>query len=401
MNRLFYLNSLFDLELGGYPIRNVEQASAEMTVLFAPLASKDDQVLLDIGVRDEYREYLDNCGLEMPHLVSSIRSGTENGSLRGEAWGWNRSVVDLLTRAGADCCLPDTEIVKKANSRWYSNYLAQKHGWGVPSSIYLSDIHDYHKALITLNDHYPLVIKPSYGGSGFGFKKIGSFCEGNNIIKDIACFFEHGGCVIEPWLDRIYDLSSRVEIANDGSISFIRFQRSCVNSFGAFYGIYIPPHDLILERYEKELEGNALKVAEELYSLGYWGPVGIDSFVYEDRLSGCRKLVCAIEINARHVMSDVAFALRDSCAPQKHCLFRFVSKKRGMVPEDYCDLEKLLGREMYDPVTQKGIIVVSPLCVYYKDKWNKPLRNIFFLAADSESELFELDKSLRERLKTK
>ncbi|MDO5576156.1 MAG: hypothetical protein Q4F84_03685 [Fibrobacter sp.] len=401
MNRIFYLNSLFDLELGEYPIRNVEQASAEMTVLFAPLASKDDQILLDIDVRDEYWKYLDNCGLEMPHRVSFTQNGNEEGSLRGEAWGWNKNVADLLKRAGAECYFPDTEIVKKVNSRRYSSYLAQKHGWGVPGSVYLPDLHDYTNALVSLNDHYPLVIKPSYGGSGFGFKKIDSFCEGSNFTNDIAYLSAHGGYVIEPWLDRVYDLSSRVEIANDGSISFIRFQRSCVNSFGAFYGIYIPPQDLILKQYEKELESNALKVADELYSLGYWGPVGIDSFVYRDRASGCQKLVCAIEINARHVMSDVSFALRDSCAPKKHCLFRFVSKKRGRVPDNYCDLKKILGKEMYDPVTQKGIIVVSPLNVFYKNKWNKPLRNVFFLAADSEPELLVLDKILRERLKTK
>ncbi|HLV31372.1 MAG TPA: hypothetical protein VKY57_07380, partial [Chitinispirillaceae bacterium] len=184
-----------------------------------------------------------------------------------------------------------------------------------------------------------------------------------------------------------------------GSVSLIRHLRSCVNTFGAFYGIYLSPLDPVLKQYEKVLEDTALIVSKELYSQGYWGPAGLDSFVYKDHLAGCYKTASVIEINARHVMSDIVFELMNSCAQGKHCFFRFISRKKGKIPNNYNNLSEMLGKEEYNPVTKTGIMLVSPLEVYFNNKWSKPLRNVFFITADSESELFELDKRLRERLR--
>ena len=399
LNRIFYFNSLFDLELGKFSSQKVEQASAEMTVLFAPLGSRQDRILMGIDVHDDYWKYLDVCGLSTPQPFPVTEKVNCNNRFKGEAWGWNEKSLCVLKQAGASCFHPDTGIVEKVNSRCFSNYLAKKYEWGVGGSKFSCDLADYTKIVSSLSNNFPLVIKPAYGGSGFGFRQIKSLDQAEEYFSDISFLSKHGGYVVEPWHERVYDLSTRVEIGHDGSVSLIRHLRPCVNTFGAFYGIYLSPQDPVLKLYEKVLEDTALSVSKELYSQGYWGPAGLDSFVYKDHLTGCHKIASVIEINARHVMSDIVFELRNSCAQEKHCFFRFISRKKGKLPDNYNSLSEMLGEEEYNPVTKTGIMLVSPLEVYFNNKWSKPLRNAFFIAADSESELFELDKRLRERLR--
>ena len=134
LNRIFYFNSLFDLELGKFSSQKVEQASAEMTVLFAPLGSRQDRILMGIDVHDDYWKYLYVCGLSTPQPFPVTEKVNCNNRFKGEAWGWNEKSLCVLKQAGASCFHPDTGIVEKVNSRCFSNYLAKKYEWGVGGS---------------------------------------------------------------------------------------------------------------------------------------------------------------------------------------------------------------------------------------------------------------------------
>jgi hypothetical protein len=399
LKRIYYFNSLFDLELGKFPVNKIQQSSAEMGVLFAPLGSRQDRILLGIDVPDEYWYHLDACGLSTPQPLSVSEKVKDFSGFEGEAWGWNQRSLDILSKTGAHCFLPETCIIEKVNSRCFNNNIAEKHELGVAGSRYSCNPYDYREILLSLNNDFPLVIKPAYGGCGFGFRIIKTPDLSDNYFNDIAFLSEHGGYVIEPWHKRVYDLSTRVEIDRDGSVSLLRHLRPYVNSFGAFYGIYLSPQDPVLKEYDKVLEDTAIKISKELYSEGYWGPAGLDSFVYKDFSTDSLKVASVIEVNARHVMSDIAFALRNSCAPGKYCFFRFISRKKGTVPDDYKSLNNMLGPEMFNPLTKTGIMLVSPLMFFFNNNWVKPSQNVFFISADSEAELFNRDNRLRELLR--
>lgn len=398
LKRILYFNSLFDLELGKFPVNKVQQSGAEMTVLFAPLGSRHDRILLDIDVPDEYWNYLDTCGLNTPQPIAGKKTKDCYG-FEGEAWGWNKKSLDRLSNTGAKCFSSEFDVIEKVNSRCFSNHIAKKYELGVSGSKYSCNPYEYKNILLALKNEFPLVIKPAYGGSGFGFRKIESPNLSDDYFRDIAFLSEHGGYVIEPWYKRVYDLSTRVEIDQNGSVSLLRHLRPYVNVFGAFYGIYLSPQDQVLEKYDEILEKTAMNFSKELYSAGYWGPAGLDSFVYKDLSDSCLKIASGIEVNARHVMSDIVFALRDSCAPGKHCFFRFISRKKGFVPDNYKCLNDMLGSETYNPITKTGIMLVSPLLIFYGNNWVKPSRNVFFISADSKTELFNRDNFLRELLR--
>jgi hypothetical protein len=383
--KLFYFNSLFDLELGGYSTTSLQRAAAEMSVLFAPAGTSSDRIILDTKVDISYWEYLHRHGIETVTPYSS----NEAGEYEGIAWGWNDLSRTRLEHHGAICDAPYSDCVKLVNSRKYCHHIGLKFGTGVPRSTYCTCREDVEGAFKKLQDCFPLVIKPDHGNSGFGFFHCSSADDLNKIDFDLI--FKNNGVIVEPWCDKVHDFSSVCTINRDRSISQFRHLRAFTNSRGTFHGIYLAPHDPVIDYWRDRLEEKVQAVAAEVAKTGYFGTLGFDSIVY--RSNEEMQLAAVIEINARHVMSDLAVAIRNRCAPQQHCLFRTLSKKRLRLPDTYKQLEQNENWSTFN--NNKGCILITPLRVCHGSQWVQPYRNTFFLAADSEEELFSLDQRLR------
>lgn len=384
-NKLFYFNSLFDLELGGYSTLSLQRAAAEMSVLFAPAGTSSDKIILETGIDTSYWEYLHRHGIETatPFSVSDV------AEYEGIAWGWNDLSRTRLDQQGAICEAPSSDCVKLVNSRKYCYHIGSNYGTGIPQSTYCSCREEVVEAFKKLQDRFPLVIKPDHGNSGFGFFHCSTAEDLNSIDFDLI--FKNNGVIVEPWCDKVYDFSSVCTINPDQSISPFRHLRAFTNNRGTFHGIYLAPHDPVIDHWRDQLEEKVQAVAAEVAKTGYFGTLGFDSIVY--RSTNDMQLAAVIEINARHVMSDLAVAIRDRCAPDQHCLFRTLSKKRLRLPETYEQLEQNCNWSTFKD--NKGCILISPLRVCHGSQWVQPYRNTFFLAADSEEELFALDQSLR------
>jgi len=67
-----------------------------------------------------------------------------------------------------------------------------------------------------------------------------------------------------------------------------------------------------------------LLLEAELRQAGYFGPVGIDAFVYRDAQGHCR-LKPIVEINPRHTMGRVTVELMKHAAPGSHGWFRLLN----------------------------------------------------------------------------
>jgi hypothetical protein len=386
--KTYYLNALFDLQLGDYPVNAVTRSAAEMSILFLFCCKTTDRLVIDIDIDDSYYSYLDKVGVSLPGLITrNLRSDIQSHS-DGVAWGWTKAAVSRLEANGVICKFPDLEVVKKINNRKFCNEIAKNLSLGVPQSYFCLSLDDFYKSINKLKNNYPLVIKPAFGGSGFGLRVINSEDEVASCGIYVESFFNHGGAVIEPWCKRLYDLSTNLNITSDGKIDTIRHQRLFSNAYGSFFGIYIAPSDPYLDTWQEKLEETACRAATQVRNTGYFGPVGFDSFVYKSK-NDQEILAPVIEINGRHVMSHIAYAVRNQIAQNQYCFFRMVSKKRCKLPETYVKWEQIFAHN------HKDVVLLTPLRVKHEKEWIQPNRNAFFIFASSEQELFDKDRQLR------
>lgn len=385
----YYLNAAFDLELGGYSTHNVYRSALEMGTLFLPMCTRSDNLLLDIDIQDNYLEYLQGKGLVLPSGIIKCDSTPDLIRTDGVAWGWNTQVTEILRKYNVNCAHPDLSVVRDVNNRKFCNDLGTEFELGVPGSSFFSTLEEFSLQSKVLKEFYPLVVKPAFGGSGFGLIVVQSPDHTDAELEKIKTYCDHGGAVLEPWCNRKYDLSTNFDILPDGSVTPFRYQRLFSNEYGAFFGIYLAPADHLLDKWKDKLARSAAIIAGQLKRAHYYGPAGLDSFVYTDR-SGRESLAAVIEINARHVMSYVAHAVRDQIAPGKFCYFRMFSKKRCKLPATYETLREQLG------TIEKKVMVITPLRVRHNTIWQQPSRNAFFIHAEIEEELFEIDSRLRQ-----
>lgn len=396
---LYYLNALFDHHLGEYDTGKLARAASEMTILFSFMGDEPDRVLLDVEMPDDFRNYLLSINvkplrlLNPPGPLNPPKGDFESRAEIPVPWGWDEFTCNKLEMLGVSCDNPDLGVVKRVNSRQFHHLISERLGLGIAGSTFCDSYETFLRTLEKLEAFGDLVVKPSFGGSGYGFRIIKKG-ERNVYQKHIEALMKHGGVVIEPWCKRVCDFSSSITIEKNGSMSLIRHQRSFSNSHGAFIGIYLAPHDPVIEKYASVQEKAVRDAARALVDQGYFGPAGFDSFVYIDS-SGKERVAPVIEINARHSMSDIAHALRNRYAPKKYCFFRLMSKKRCNLPDNYNRWKEMLKKDQFDPDTQEGVILLTPLRLRYRDTVAQPLRNGFFLSASSEKELFEMDERLR------
>ncbi len=393
-NSLYYLNSLFDLSLGNYDTRNLTRSAAEMTTLFVPVASSKDKVLLDVKVKDEYWEYLNSYGLKCP---TPLYFDEKVECSKGVVWGWNKQVIKRLNRLNVAVSCPDLSVVKSVNSRKFSFLLNKKNNSGIFDAKIVKSLEHLYQLLKHWNK-YPLVIKPEFGNAGYGFIIKTEPNLNERELKQLEILFSFGNIVVvEPWFNRLYDISSKCTISSDGVIENIKHHKTLSNRRGTFFADWIDPNDKEIEKWRKELDDNVYNSAIQIFKKGYFGPVGFDSFVTSDK-HGKQKLRAIIEINARHPMSCIAYALYDKLSPKRVSTLRFISKKRLKLPNSYQSLHSILGEDAFNLKTKEGIIIITPLSLNYKSQWIRPSRSAFFISAKTSKKLLNLDVKLRQVL---
>lgn len=391
--RRYLLNALFDLELGGYPAKKVHRSVAEMSVLFLPFCRPEDAIILKVETRPEYLSYLREngvvCGTGIH--VQSVPDRTRDW--QDVAWGWNNEAVAVLGSTAANT-RPDCSIVKKINNRLFCYTISQTLGFGVPGSLFCGTVSEFATLLNMSSVFYPLVIKPAFGSSGFGLQVAVNRTGLQSMLPHVERYCAHGGCVVEPWCNREYDVSTGAVIAGDGSVSQVYMHRQWVNRYGAFFGICIEPDDPLIAVWKDRLSEMTDAYVAGIAAEGYFGPVGIDSFVYRD-VYGEQLLAAGIEINARFTMGSLAHHLQRKMVPDGHFLLRFTGRKKCHLPENYHDLQRLLGDNCYNPLTHAGILLLTPLSACYLGVWQQPQHAVFAIAGGSAEQLGVYDAALQ------
>jgi hypothetical protein len=188
--------------------------------------------------------------------------------------------------------------------------------------------------------------------------------------------------LVEPWLERISDFSVQLEMETDG-LKLIGYSGLLTNWKGQYHGnrawpdfrrricLDLPhlfPHVPDISNRITALYSEIFLVLEQqLQSLGYLGPLGIDAFVYRGADGKCR-LKPIVEINPRYTMGRLTLELMQNVAPGSIGTMRLVSRK--MIKADGFDafrswasaaLERIpLEREGAPvPKMRQGVVLLS------------------------------------------
>jgi hypothetical protein len=371
-SNIYFFNPLFELELGNLPTERISDSAIEMTPLFSLLGNSEDRIICDVELPEEYTKYLSESGIDHAGFDPQTKPQT------GVAWGWNQQSKNRLLKFDSVCNHPDLCVIKLVNSRKWCAEFNHKTDTGVPGSRFCQTQEAFDRARALLDDKFPLVAKPNFGTAGHGFVKILTpiGAKGFLPLQNI-----NTGITLEPWCDRVADLSSSCLINADKSINNLRHYQCIVNAHGAFSGVMIGGRNLFLEKYHDALTDAATQAATALAAAGYFGPVSFDSFVYRDSSTQNDKLASIIEINARYSMSSIAFAVQEKIGKDRMGRFLFVSRRNLKLPDSYHHLSALFP-DLYDPKSRVGILPLSPLRIKHphRTEWSQPARSAFFIA---------------------
>ena len=157
-------------------------------------------------------------------------------------------------------------------------------------------------------------LKPRLGTSGRG--RIDGRAETLDAASLTAAFprlARCGGAVLEPWLDRIGDLSAQVRVSEEqgvvlmGSLELLtgpsgdyRGHRGEIDSRGRIFS-GLPQDEALREA--------AALVAVEARNAGFHGPAGLDALVYRETPGSEPLLRPCVEWNARFTMGTVVLGL--------------------------------------------------------------------------------------------
>jgi len=209
-------------------------------------------------------------------------------------WGVSPRTSHLASQLGL--ALPPLDVVRHVNDKGFSHQLEQQLGLALPGSCLVASQPELQQAVRACQADW--VLKHPLGMSG-RMRVLGK----QGRLDPSALGWAHRqwarpvSLVFEPWVYDRQDYSLHFHLQADQSCHYVGACQMLYDASGVFRGNRSPAHWAPAA----EALDCAWKVARQVASLGYWGPLGIDAFTG-------RPLV---EINARHTFGRLTLALRE------------------------------------------------------------------------------------------
>ena len=157
-------------------------------------------------------------------------------------------------------------------------------------------------------------LKPRLGTSGRG--RIDGRAEALDAATLTAAFprlARCGGAVLEPWLDRVGDLSAQVRVSEEEGIVMLGSLELLTGPSGGYRGHLgeVDSRGRIFSGLPQDeaLREAAALVAMEARDAGFHGPAGLDALVYRETPNSEPLLRPCVEWNARFTMGVVVIGL--------------------------------------------------------------------------------------------
>jgi hypothetical protein len=294
--RLWVFNLHAELELardsaGPYqPPRRVVQALAPMLPHARRLMAPGDHDL-----DDPERSQPSDADADAPWL--------------GVAWCPTPTALRRLAGARAEPApAPSVEVLRRVNHRRF--YLEL--GGGAPGARYVQN--DSELATTLAEPQAAWLFKRPFGFAGRGQRRIVGAPSADDR-RWLADSLRQGGMVAETWLELSRELSLHGRIDPSGRLALGRVCVQETNAYRAWIGTRAATPEDIPASGRARLIERATMVGEALQRAGYFGPFGIDAYVYVTS-SGRRELNPLGELNARYTMGfSVGFAGAEGAGP--------------------------------------------------------------------------------------
>lgn len=314
---VYLFNPEAEAEVRGLaPTRPGRLIAEDLGVLPVFLAGRDDVVVV---ARRPSRAWLADllvAGFEIPELVDSPPD-RRLGALR--PWGWSPAVA---ARLGARWDPRWEALYSKAWSaarlaEWVAEPVAERvAGHREPHVCGPEVVGVACGTLAAARSRDPGVVKAPWSTAGRGLRVGADDAWVESVLR------EQGEVVVEPWLDRVLDLSLQFTVATGGGVTIDGWGVFRTDARGRYLGAVLGrrtdglPPDVTrflhgdgaeANRVVRTLVGMAEFLAPKMAALGFSGPAGLDALVYRDA-DGLR-LKPLVEINPRVTMGRIALAL--------------------------------------------------------------------------------------------
>ena len=281
------------------------RVTRDLAPLLLFLAGADDVVVAPEVPSPTFLAGLASLGFTLPEIVPDVAAlaGRRLGTLR--PWGWSPEVARQLAPLGA----PPWDPARRALSEksWAVERLRERPDLCDPAVVG-TVCRSWEEVCAVAPG--PTVVKAPLGTAGRGMRRWEPGIE--PWVR--AILEEQGAVVVEPWLDRVLDLSLQFDVDGDRARSgpwgrFLTDDRGAWR--GAVLGDSLADQPAAIRRLLAKRGGDLAAIAQHLApamaALGFRGPAGIDALVYRvgDRLA----LKPLVELNPRLTMGRVALAL--------------------------------------------------------------------------------------------
>jgi uncharacterized ferritin-like protein (DUF455 family) len=323
------------------------------------LASREDVVLMPRAPTPAFLAGLADAGFDLPEIVEGdpwdaarVLSGRTLGGLA--PWGPSPAVADAWAPLRAQVSGPagapagaiwDPRWSALYDKSWSAGVLRDwlrahpDHGPGSLAGVGCRTWPDVQSAVARpLPDGaVAWVLKAPFATAGRGIRILGAAGEAlrrgcppppqDRPTDDDRAWAEAvlstQGCVlVEPWLERVVDLSVQFDVSGDGAVRVHPWGRFLADGRGRYRGAVLgrvledlgPDARRAVAEAAPALADVARHVGGLAASLGFAGPAGIDAFVYR---AGDGRLACKplVELNPRATMGRVARAIGRRVSP--------------------------------------------------------------------------------------
>lgn len=387
--RLWWCNADFDLTLahggGKMPVRILEAAGA-MTWPLWPALDPDDFLIVPEPPPAGYRAYLEGMGLRVPHFVTEDGIPPEDVAplrrARFTPFGWNAAAAARNARMNRPAAHPPLEVVRRVNSRAFSRELEETLCGDAACRATFCPTGKSVDLWLQTAPAGRYVAKGNHGLAGIGqlrFELPGHARDGSGAqpahaslsasLRTLAA--RQGGLVVEEELAVVREWGVLFRLGRDGRRSPLRRHRLLSGPMGGYAGALVLSDNASREeglwnRHRDEALRAVDAVAHALHEAGYFGPVGIDMFVF--RRDGALHLRPLVDLNARQSMAWPAHGLA-ARFPGKALLFRQLATASLPRFNDYRALLTQCDNLSFDDVAQRGAILLTPLLPLSRASW--------------------------------
>lgn len=354
MPALWVGNLDFEEQLQGqlHPSKSVRRHIAELTPCLVAVMQPGDYLLCPLTVPQSFQSYCEDTGCSDRKMLD-LRSFDQIAEMIDDIdeiqpWGWSPSIAVIANLLGIADRGPTAEHVSQANSRAFSFALSQQLDCGLDGEVEIRSIQELESAVSNRAFSNGCVVKLEFGQSGRGQiisrnAKLDTR-EINWIRNRLARKTRPGERLfLEPKLNSLAEFGIQWDLPVDGEPRLHGITQLQSSARGQYVSTIVRPDISEWQSQLDEILRFQEKAVREVQSLGYFGPVGIDAMIYQDR-SGDRRLRPLQDINARWTMGRLAIKWADICFPHQDRVFWVHSTERP-TPDAICTSSETVGGE--------------------------------------------------------